>query len=343
MTDLIFNNNIIAIAIQNFPSSYSFGIFINLSLSSPIYREALIQAGIFQQLFSILNDPMSLYHIQAIHLSDSLLYKLEDFDYSNFIDAYISLFQILFSKINTSDALLLHQLLRFIRDFIEADQRFLLYFVNNNFYPQILSLDVTDTNCIYNIIKISDNICYYFNEGIPFLIQHNIIEYLSNTLLNSDQRIVEVSFYLLSQMIFEDNSIADLCVESSFQRIAIAKFNGESKHHLKQAAYEFLCQLMLNTTENYYVELNGDRCIYVLLSYIYLCEEENRSDMCAVIDRFLKTRAEDEIQLVMSEMEGEDDFIEWLERGAEGNDEDVAALSESLLQKLYEDPEYDDE
>lgn len=334
MVNFLYEHDIISLSLRYFPSKESFGILINLSLIHSNSKLEIMKSGIYKQLKDMV-DSFDYFILEAIQLIDALVYKIDEDNYNAYYDEYLCLFNAILSHIENKDDEMLFLVLRTIRDFIDAKQCFLMHFIESNQLPKILSLNTNDPLSIYQIIQIAKCICIYAPKGYQYLLDNNILDWLSNALLNQDQTVLEKSFILLSSLIFEEeNNVANFCIDNSFHLIAISRIKEDKKLFLKKAIFQFLLDLCNYASSDYLIDLYHEGVFYILFENISLSDEDNRIKIYDAFKQYRNIDTDENIEFLLSQMKENDDFMDWINEGFQSGNYDIANYTSQLFQEF---------
>ncbi|OHT14424.1 hypothetical protein TRFO_15204 [Tritrichomonas foetus] len=347
MQDFYVENQIFNLLHPYFPHEEVINTYANLSLKSPMFREFLLNSNILTFILQNINNEQ--YFECLINLTKALLYKIDDFSYENFnrnngndfvIRLFIELFNFLIFRVGSDEKTIL--IVGAFRDFIEADIRFLDYFISQNFLRIFLKYKTNDLLYIRTVLRICDIMFCKNGEVVHYLLSLNILDWIHSIIFVDNQEIRSLSFQLLYDLVDYHPSITDDLIRNDMHVFILPEFSGKASIRYKRALYKFSCILLQNITTEFLDELISNKIIDIIIHEISLIDADD-DDSVLVLDAILKLQQfleHDAVHDIIYRIKHEEEFTNWILDAAESENEtvaDTAYIVKSFLEGIEEE------
>lgn len=263
MQDYLIEKDLVAIVIPFFPQEDVLAILGNLSIKNMDILNQLLTMGVLGQIFPLIDifkeekDQSSeelLNFGNSIDLLDSLLYNFDGEPFAAYIPMFVEIFDALCLAYENISIDLAIRIAEVFSNYIEADSVFIQSFYEKNQFKLFLEKEYDDNKIDELIIKMMDSIISeYEYQGVKYLYEFDIIDWLGKRILSDSQEVIYRSFSILSKLICRCDPpkiMADEIIKSDFLMKAVDKFYTDILYRLKFSLYEFICTLFSNASDD---------------------------------------------------------------------------------------------
>lgn len=337
MQQILINNHIFDILFKYFPNEEVIDTFSNLSCANSDARSYLLNSGIINFIFQYID---SIDHFEClIHLSQNLLCRMANFQYDNYIPQFIQLFHKIISLINKEIEFSPDLIVGAFRDYVDADDRLLDDFLINNQLEVFLNLYSRDYNFLRPLLRICETIIYQKKEdGAHYLINCNIIHFITEIIFNGDREIRVFSFNFLYLLVDYAPDITNNLISQDFHTILFSEFNDKLPIRYRTFIYKFCCLLLVNSSPQYLTELIKVGIVDMLVDYpSILIHERDWGILLDGIVKIVKFNGFEDSEIIqekLKDIKENQEFIDWLYEACQSRKSDISELAnmvESLL------------
>lgn len=331
MQQFLLDNGIFDILLPYFPNEEVIDTFSNLACAKAEAKIYLLEISIVDFIIENIND---LEHFDwLVILARNILYRNGDFSYEPYVEQFIKLFHIIFSKVNSIENDSVEIVISAARDYIEADDNFFNDFIENNYLLLFTKITINTYEFIRPLLKISEIIIDKKREdGAQCLIHSKILELIfTKFIYNENQEIRNFCFALLYILINHNPSIADDSIVQDCHTIALSEFNGDSTFQYKISIFKFCCVLIRFASFQNIIELIKEGIVDMLIEDPTVLQRE--SDWIILIEAVCRLKNFEDNEIVHNQfisMKNSEDFYNWIQELSASEDCEMAGFARAI-------------
>lgn len=336
MQFFLIENSIFDILIPFFPNPEIIDIFSNLSCSQFNARKYLYDSNIINMILQHLKDQT--FRDSLIHLSQNLVYNMDDFDYNEYTSQVIELYHAIIELFDPNDPISESIIFAF-RDYIEAHQLFMDDFLTNNYLLLFKDRNIGKDLYFRHFIRICDTIITMKHQlGADYLVANDIPTFLISLFFQVDQEIRSCCFHFFCLILELKTKISILLFESDFFTISISEFFNQPKISYKRVIYRFWCEFILCVPSELLTELSST-IVYLIdnVSFIDSNDHEINLVLSRAINRIISSRDIPEYQNIINYMNENEEFYEWIQDTINSQNEEIGQLAMMNAEQMNEE------